>query len=44
MYVQVDGEPVEIKGDITIQVQSQALRVLVPENTPHTLFKPQDEC
>jgi diacylglycerol kinase (ATP) len=42
MYVQVDGEPVEIQGDISIHVQPQALWVLVPENTPHTLFEAQD--
>jgi diacylglycerol kinase (ATP) len=42
MYVQVDGEPVEIRGDISIHVQPRALRVLVPEDTPHTIFGSQE--
>ncbi len=42
MYVQVDGEPVEIWGDISIHVQPRALRVLVPEDTPHTIFGSQE--
>lgn len=42
MFVQVDGEPVEIQGDISIHVQPRALRVLVPKDTPHTIFGSQD--
>jgi diacylglycerol kinase (ATP) len=38
MYVQVDGEPVETQDGVNIQVRPKALRVLVPEQTPHTLF------
>jgi diacylglycerol kinase family enzyme len=38
MYVQVDGEPVRVQGLVKIQVYPQALKVLVPENTPHPLF------
>jgi diacylglycerol kinase (ATP) len=39
LYVQTDGEPVEEKGPISIQVLPQALRVFVPPSPPHPLFK-----
>lgn len=42
LYVQVDGEPVEVKDGATIQVRPQGLRVLIPQNTPHPLFKEDD--
>lgn len=42
MYVQVDGEPVAAKGETSIDVRPQALRVLVPRQTPHVLFSDQD--
>lgn len=38
MYVQVDGEPIESQKEIDIDVQPQALRVLVPDNAPRALF------
>lgn len=41
MFVQVDGEPLDIDADVTIEVQPKALKVLVPESTPHPLFARQ---
>jgi diacylglycerol kinase (ATP) len=38
LYVQVDGEPVEVVEPVQIRVWPQALKVLVPEHTPHRLF------
>lgn len=38
MYVQVDGEPIESGEEVLIEVQPQALKVLLPEHTPHPLF------
>ena len=38
MYVQVDGEPIDVPGGTTIQVEQQALRVLVPERASDDLF------
>lgn len=38
MYVQVDGEPEQAEGKISIQVLPRALSVLVPENAPRALF------
>ena len=38
MFVQVDGEPLNEVGDITIDVRPQALRVIVPSNAPQALF------
>jgi diacylglycerol kinase (ATP) len=40
MYLQVDGEPAEAGESIRVEVRQEALRVLVPENTPHPLFTP----
>jgi diacylglycerol kinase (ATP) len=42
MFVQVDGEPLPSDGPVEIEVVSQALRVLVPPNTPHRLFDHQE--
>jgi len=39
MYVQMDGEPMESPDQIRIQIRSKALRVLVPELTPLSLFE-----
>ena len=39
MYVQVDGEPLQIESPVQIEVLPQALRILVPANTPHRLFE-----
>jgi len=39
MYVQMDGEPMEAPDQITIMIRSKALRVLVPELTPLSLFE-----
>jgi len=38
MYVQMDGEPVDSGDPVTIQVQPNALRVLLPKTTPLPLF------
>jgi diacylglycerol kinase family enzyme len=38
MYVQMDGEPADGDGGVTIQVRPKALRVLAPQQTPHPLF------
>ncbi len=38
LYVQVDGEPAQGKGECIFEVQARALRVLVPENAPRALF------
>jgi len=37
-YVQVDGEPREVRDQVTISILPKALHVLVPPDTPHTLF------
>ena len=39
MYVQVDGEPLQVEGPVKIGVLPQALRILVPSSTPHRLFE-----
>jgi len=41
MYVQVDGEPLSIEGDVNVCVRPQALRVLIPTGTPLPLFREQ---
>jgi diacylglycerol kinase (ATP) len=38
MYVQVDAEPITGGGSVDIQISHRALKVLVPDQTPHTLF------
>ena len=38
MYIQVDGEPLKEAEQVNIEVKCQALRVLVPRNTPQQLF------
>jgi diacylglycerol kinase family enzyme len=38
LYVQVDGDPINIQDGVNIQVRPKALRVLVPVQTPRTLF------
>ena len=37
-YVQVDGDPLDVSEQVSISVLPKALRVLVPQETPHTLF------
>jgi diacylglycerol kinase (ATP) len=39
LYVQADGEPMTGNGQVTIEVKSRAVRVLVPEDTPRPLFR-----
>lgn len=39
LYVQADGEPVKGNGQVKIEVRPQAVRVLVPEDTPRSLFR-----
>ena len=38
MFVQVDGEPVELQGSLVIEVRPKALKVLAPVDAPHSLF------
>ncbi len=38
LYLQLDGEPVQAGGEIRMQVQPQALRVLVPAEMPAEYF------
>jgi YegS/Rv2252/BmrU family lipid kinase len=38
LFMQLDGEPVEGNGSVSIRVLPKALRVLVPQKTPHHLF------
>jgi len=38
MYIQMDGEPFDVQGSITIDIAPQSLKVLVPDRTPHPLF------
>jgi diacylglycerol kinase (ATP) len=38
MYVQLDGEPVLINGNVKIEVLPRALRILSPKSTPRHLF------
>lgn len=38
LYVQVDGEPLEAQARVEIEIHTRALRILLPKNTPHTLF------
>jgi YegS/Rv2252/BmrU family lipid kinase len=38
MYLQVDGEPEDCRGRVTVEVLPQALRILVPEKAPRALF------
>ncbi|NMC12838.1 MAG: diacylglycerol kinase family lipid kinase [Chloroflexi bacterium] len=38
MYVQMDGEPYNIQGPIDIKTEPRALKVLIPDRTPHPLF------
>lgn len=37
-YVQVDGEPCNVGGEVNISVQSAQLSVLIPNEIPHQLF------
>lgn len=39
MYVQVDGEPIQIEGSVKVGVMPQSLMILVPPDTPHRLFE-----
>jgi len=38
LYAQVDGEPVESCHEVSISIQPRALRVLVPDGAPQSLF------
>jgi diacylglycerol kinase family enzyme len=38
LYVQVDGEPVHVKGEVEIVVKSKVLRALIPNSAPRALF------
>lgn len=38
LYVQLDGEPVEGAEQVSLSVKPRALKVLVPEKAPRTLF------
>jgi diacylglycerol kinase family enzyme len=39
MYVQVDGEPENSEGEVSIEVLPRALHILVPEKAPRALFE-----
>lgn len=44
MYLQVDGEPVNCDSRrMELSVQKQALKILVPQNTPWQLFKERSQ-
>jgi diacylglycerol kinase family enzyme len=38
VYLQLDGEPVQPSRKVRISIKPQALRVLVPDNLPRSLF------
>jgi diacylglycerol kinase (ATP) len=38
MYTQVDGEPGEVESQVVVKVLPRALRVLVPDSAPASLF------
>ncbi len=38
LYVQVDGEPVEVQDEVEIRVAPRGLNILAPKQTPHPLF------
>jgi diacylglycerol kinase (ATP) len=38
LYLQLDGEPIKPSRSITISIQPQALRVMVPDKLPRSLF------
>jgi len=38
LYIQMDGEPMGSSAEVNIEVRSRALRILVPDNAPRTLF------
>lgn len=38
LFVQVDGEPLDVSGEVAIEVAPCKLKVLVPGETPHPLF------
>jgi diacylglycerol kinase (ATP) len=38
LYLQVDGEALNVESGVNIQVQRRELKVLVPDKTPHALF------
>ena len=37
--IQIDGDPITAGGDLNIRVEKHALRVLVPQSTPESLFR-----
>ncbi len=38
LFIQIDGEPIDVIEPLHIRVCPQALKVLVPKHTPHQLF------
>jgi YegS/Rv2252/BmrU family lipid kinase len=42
MYIQLDGEPMDGEKEISIEVRSQALKILAPEHAPRALFSEED--
>lgn len=38
LYLQLDGEPIAPSKNVKIAIEPEALRVMVPENTPRSLF------
>ncbi len=39
LYIQMDGEPYDVQGSVTIDIAPKSLKVLVPDRTPHPLFR-----
>jgi diacylglycerol kinase family enzyme len=42
MYIQLDGEPMDGSQEVNIEVHSKALKILVPETAPQSLFSEED--
>jgi YegS/Rv2252/BmrU family lipid kinase len=38
LFVQIDGEPIDSDVDVIVDIHPRALRVLVPDNSPKSLF------
>jgi diacylglycerol kinase (ATP) len=38
LHIQVDGEPLQAEGEVTIEVRSKAMKVLIPQSASRTLF------
>lgn len=43
LYLQVDGELMQVDGPVLIDVNPQAMKILVPSDTERELFGDNDE-